>query len=265
MAVVTGASSGIGRAVAVDLAGRGATVVAVARRAAEVENTAEDCRRSSLDSFAVVADVSVPEDCEKVGLAVHERLGRADILVNNAGISMHKDIRHTSVEDVERVMRTNFLGAVHMMAQFLPGMLERRRGSIVNVGSVAGQIPNPKEVAYGASKAALHNWTHGLGIDLDGSGVHAGLLSPGPIDTEIWDKDETPASYNGRKYPAELVAAGVARMIERELVHLTVPRRYGAPGPLYALPLVGRAMRWGLLRFEEGGQRRNAAAGGAQP
>lgn len=261
VAVVTGASSGIGRSVAAELAGRRATVVVVARRERELEETAELCRRSSPDSFAVVADVADRVDSEKVGMAVHERLGRADILVNNAGISMHKDIRQTSVDDVQRVLGVNFLGAVNMMAQFLPGMLERGRGSIVNVGSVAGQVPTPKEVAYGAAKAALHYWTHGLAVDLHGTGVHVGLLSPGPIATEIWAKDETPSSYRGRMYPPEVVAAGLVRMVEKELVHLTVPRRYGAVGPLYTIPLVQRAIRWGLVRFEEAGQRR--AAGGS--
>jgi short-subunit dehydrogenase len=171
---------------------------------------------------------------------------------------MHKDVQETSIDDVERVLRINFLGAVHMVSQFLPGMVEQRRGFIVNVGSVAGQIPNPKETAYGAAKAALHNWTHGLNLDLHGTGVHAGLLSPGPIDTEIWDKDETPSSYTGKKYPPEVVAIGAARMIEKGLVHLTVPRRYGAVGPIYALPLLGRAVRVGLVRFEEAGLRRRA-------
>lgn len=255
VAVVTGASSGIGRAVAVDLAARGAVVAVVARRQRELEETADLCRRSHPDCLALVGDVAAREDCEKVAGIVHERFGRADIVVNNAGISSHKDVRDTTIEDVQRLIAVNFLGAVNLTTQFLPGMVQRGRGFIVNVGSVAGTLPNPKEAAYGASKAALHNWTHGLRIDLHGTGVHAGLLSPGPIDTEIWEKDETPSSFDGKKHPPEVVAAGAARMIEKELVHLTVPRRYGAVGPMYNLPLVGRAMRWGLVRFEEAGSR----------
>ncbi|HEX9549390.1 MAG TPA: SDR family oxidoreductase [Acidimicrobiales bacterium] len=256
VAIVTGASSGIGRAVAVDLARRGASVVAVARREAELEATADACRRPSPDSFAEVADVARAGDCQKVVDAAVRRLGRVDVLVNNAGISMHKDVRQTSPADVERVMSVNFLGAVTMTSLVLAGMVERREGWIVNVTSVAGQIPSPKEAAYGASKAALHMWTHGLNVDLAGTGVHAGVLSPGPIDTEIWGKDETPSSYQGRKYPAELVAGQLARMVERDLVQRTVPRLYGVFGPLYALPVTGRLLRWGLVEFEMAGQRR---------
>lgn len=253
-ALVTGASSGIGAAVAVDLARRGATVVITARRAVELDAVAEQCRKHAPGSFGVPADLSDPEACGRVVAVAAARLGSVDILVNNAGISLHRHALDTTPDDVERVLQVNFLAAVRTTMAALPAMADRGRGSIVNVTSVAGYIPNPKESAYGASKAALHLWSHGLAVDLAGTGVHIGVLSPGPIDTEIWDKDDTPSSYHGRKYPPEIVAKGVARMIERELVHLTVPRRFGAVGPLYTLPIVSRAVRRGLISFERKGQ-----------
>jgi short-subunit dehydrogenase len=263
VALVTGASSGIGRAVAVDLAKRGATVVVCARRAAELEATAEMCRRHAPDSFAVTADVGSAEDCARlIGVAV-ERLNGVDIVVNNAGVSMHKHALDTSAQDVARIMSVNFLGAVNITVPLLAGMVERGRGSVVSVTSVAAYLPNPKESAYGAAKAALHLWTHGLNVDLAGTGVHAGVLSPGPIDTEIWGKDELPSSYAGKKYPPEVVAVGVARMIDKELAHLTVPRRFGAVGPLYTLPGVNRLVRRGLIKFEEAGQSKLESRGQA--
>jgi short-subunit dehydrogenase len=144
-------------------------------------------------------------------------------------------------------MAVNFFGAVYLTMAALPGMLERRHGSIVNVTSVAGYVPNLKESAYGASKAALSRWSHGLAVDLHGQGVHVGVISPGPIDTDIWlTEGEEP--YAGKLYPPEVVAAAVSRMIERGSVHRTVPSRFGAVGALY--PLVGRAMRFGIRRFE---------------
>lgn len=256
VALVTGASSGIGAAVAIDLARRGATVAVVARRQTELEAVAERCREHTAGSFAVVGDLARAADCERLVATARERLGSIGIVVNNAGISLHRHALHTTPADVERVMQVNFLAAVHTTMAALPGMVEEGRGSVVNVTSVAGYIPNPNESAYGASKAALHLWSHGLGVDLHGTGVHVGVLSPGPIDTEIWGKDEAPSSYQGRKYPPQVVADGVARMIERDIVQLTVPRRFGAVGPLYALPLVGRAVRRGLIRFEQAGERR---------
>lgn len=257
-AIITGASSGIGRAIALDLARRGATVVVTARRAEELEATAAECRHHTPGSFAVTGDVASSDDCEQVVAQARERIGPVDIVVNNAGISMHKHALDTSPADVARILGINFMGAVNMTTPALTEMVERGRGSIVSISSVAAYIPNPKESAYGAAKAALHLWTHGLGVDLAGTGVHAGVLSPGPIDTEIWDKDETPSSYDGPKFAPEVAAAGVARMIEKELPHLTVPRRYGAVGPMYSLPLIGRAVRRGLIRFEEAGQRKAA-------
>jgi short-subunit dehydrogenase len=262
VAVVTGASSGIGKAVAVELARRGAVVVCMARRAAELETTAAECRTYAPESYAIRADVAEPGDCEKVVKSADERFGRVDVLVNNAGISMHKHVLDTSPVDIEQVMRVNFFGAVTMTSLVLPSMVARGMGSIVNITSVAAQIPNPREAAYGAAKAALHAWTHGLAVDLHGTGVHAGVMSPGPIDTEIWDRDETPSSYNGRKYPAQIIADGVARMIERQQVHVTVPRRYGSVGALYGLPLAGRALRRGLVAFERAGEKRAATRGG---
>lgn len=253
VALVTGASSGIGAATAVDLARRGAIVVVVARREAELEATAVSCRTHTGNSFAVTADLALAGEGERVVGSAEAKLGCVDIVVNNAAISLHRHALKTSAADVERVMAVNFLSAVRTTTAALPGMVDRGRGSIVNVTSVAGYVPSPSEAAYGASKAALNLWSHGLAIDLAGTGVHVGVLSPGPIDTPIWELDETPSSYKGRKYPPELVAAAVAKMVEQKIAHMTVPRRYGMYGPMYALPVLGRMMRRGLVAFERKG------------
>jgi short-subunit dehydrogenase len=257
VAVVTGASSGIGKAVAIDLARRGATVAGVARREAELAATLEECRRHAPTSIHQTADLSSRRGCEAAMSSILARLGRVDILVNNAGISIRKPAVLTTVEDVERVMAINFFAAVYLTMAALPGMLERRRGSVVNVTSVAGYLPNPKEAAYGASKAALSLWSHGLNVDLHGTGIHVGVVSPGPIATEIWEKDEFAASYTGKLYPPAVVAEAVARVIERRLAHVTVPRRFGIPPILY--PMLGRPMRWGLRRYDQRPVRRPVA------
>jgi NAD(P)-dependent dehydrogenase (short-subunit alcohol dehydrogenase family) len=245
VAIVTGASSGIGAATAVRLAALGADVVGVARRADRLEDTMAACRRHRPASFGHVADVSSRAECEAVAAAVLDRSQRIDVVVNNAGISLHRGAAETTVEEIERVMAVNYFGAVYLTMAVLPHLLARGSGSIVNVTSVAGYLPNPRESAYGASKAALSRWTHGLAIDLHGRGVHVGVLSPGPIDTEIWsDPDD---DYKGKLYPPSVVADGVVRMVERRLIHLTVPRQFGVVGALY--PLAGRPMRWGIRRY----------------
>lgn len=258
ISIVTGASSGIGAATAVELARRGATVAVVARRAERLAEVVEQCRRHGTEAFAHPADISDRAACNDLAAAVTARFGKVDVVVNNAGISLRRHAARASVEEIERVMQINFMGAVYLTMAVLPGMVERGRGSIVNVTSVAGYIPNPHESAYGASKAALSMWSHGLAVDLAGSGVHVGVLSPGPIDTEIWEKDEEEAAYDGKLYPPSIVAEGIARMIESGKVHATVPRQYGLVGAFY--PLVGRLMRKGLVEFQRRAEEKGRAA-----
>ncbi|MHB8340684.1 MAG: SDR family NAD(P)-dependent oxidoreductase [Mycobacteriales bacterium] len=247
VALVTGASSGIGRATAVELARQGAVVAVTARREGLLAETVSACARHTSGALSLVADLGSPGEPERVVAAVQSQLGRLDILVNNAGIPLHLPAADTPVTEIDRVVTVNFLAPVHATMAALPGMLERHCGAVVNVTSVAGYLPNPGEGAYGASKAALSLWTHALAVDLHGTGVEVSVVSPGPIDTEIWSKDQTPSPYTGRKYPPELVARAILRSIERRTLHRTTPRHYGALAPAYLL--VGRPMRWGLRRF----------------
>jgi short-subunit dehydrogenase len=246
VAVVTGASSGIGEAVAVALAAKGATVAGIARRVDRLEAVIARCAAHTPGALAIPADVGDGAQAEHAIHVAEQSLGRIDILVNNAGISPGEDPLHNLVDDAYRVMTVNFFGAVHTTAAVLDGMVARGKGSIVNVTSVAGYVPNPGEAAYGASKAALSRWSHGLAVDLHDKGIHVGVLSPGPIATEIWDTNGT-AHYDGKLYPASMVADGIVRIIERGITHMTVPRRFGAVGVLY--PLAGAPMRWSLRRY----------------
>src|SRR3954447_308154 len=143
VAIVTGASSGIGAVTAEALTSSGAKVVAVARRSDLLDEVVARCGH---DATAIVGDVSDRAFAERV---VRE-VGRVDILVNNAGISPGEQVTTRAADDAERIMKVNFFGAIYFAGVVLPGMLERKHGSIVNVTSVSGYVPAPGEPAYGA-------------------------------------------------------------------------------------------------------------------
>jgi NAD(P)-dependent dehydrogenase (short-subunit alcohol dehydrogenase family) len=248
VAVVTGASSGIGAAIARDLASRGTTVVACARRREPLERVVEKCRRGAPASEAVVCDVGEREQVEGLVRDVLARHGRIDVLVNNAGIPMRVHATRLTAEQVERVMRIDFLGAVWATLAALPSMLARRSGHIVNVSSVAGRLPSPREAAYTAAKHALAGWTETLAVDLEGTGVRAHLVNPGPIRTEIWEKVDEPPAYRGRMYPPEGVAAAVRSCLERDRLEVWYPRRL-APLELARI-LAPRAFVRSLARYD---------------
>lgn len=236
VAIVTGASSGIGRAIALDLARRRAVVIAVARRADMLGDVIAICRRSSPDSDGVAADVSDREAIEEAVGRVLERFGKIDIVVNNAGIPMRVHATRLTVEDVRKAMEVNFMGSVYVTMAALPSMLRRRRGHIVNVASVAGRVASPREAAYAASKFAMAGWSETLASDLYRTGVRVHSVYPGPIRTEIWDKITEPAAYHGKMYPPEDVAAAVRACIEKGYFE-----RY-VPGHFAVMPIVRALM-----------------------
>ena len=230
VAVVTGASSGIGRVTALEFARRGATVVGVARREEQLKRLAEECGARTPASGYLAGDLGERAFAERVVSDTVARHGRIDVLVNNAAISKHKHLYHTSADEVERVMQVNFLSSVWTTLAAIPQMLLQGEGWIVNVSSFAGRVVPPRETFYAASKAAMDAFTEGLWNDLDGSGIHAGLVVPGPIDTEIWLKEDEPVAYDGPKHPPEIVTDAIFEVIERRKREVMAPKR--------SLPLV---------------------------
>ncbi len=230
VAVVTGASSGIGRATALTLARAGATVVATARRETLLQQVSAACREHSPDSCHIAGDLREKAFAEKLVEDAVERFGRIDILVNNAAVPMHRPLYEISVEEAEEVMRLNFLSCLWTCFAAIPHMLiqgeaSENGGVIVNVSSFAATVVPTYETIYAASKGAMNSFTRGLWNDLAGSGIHCVLVIPGPIDTEIWDKFEDDNAYSGRRYPAQLVADEILTAIKKRRFEVTVPRR----------------------------------------
>jgi short-subunit dehydrogenase len=251
VAVITGASSGIGWVTALEFARRGATVIGVARREDRLRQLVDECRPLSPESSYIAGDLGERDFAERVVAETHARHGRLDILVNNAAVSKHKQIYHTSAEEADHVMRVNFMSCVWTTFAAIPLMLQQGGGSIVNVSSFAAKVSPPRESLYAASKAAMNSFTEGLWLDLAGSGIHVALVIPGAIDTEIWLKEDEPVAYNGKKHPPSLVAAAILTAIEKRLHEVQVPKRDPQLLTARVLRLFAPALlRAGMHRFE---------------
>ena len=243
--IVTGASSGIGRVTAKAFAARGATVVTVARREGLLRALTDECRRDAPASECFVGDLGERAFAERVVDETVAHHGRLDVLVNNAAVSKHKQIYHLSADEAEAVMRVNFLSSMWTTLAAIPYMLRQGGGTIVNVSSFAAKVAPPREPVYAASKAAMNSFSEGLWNDLAGSNIHVAIVNPGPIDTEIWDKEDEPVAYHGKKYPPEVVTDAIFEAIEKRRYEITVPKR----NPMLLTARVLRLFFPSLLRF----------------
>jgi short-subunit dehydrogenase len=208
--LITGASSGLGAALARGLAAREAVVGLIARRRDRLAEVLAGCRRSSPRSAMWVADLADTAALRELALRAWDGLGGIDVLINNAAIPKRRAVADLDPDEVEDVMRVNFFAPMRLTLALLPRMLARGTGLVVNVSSVGGRLPIIHESAYCASKFALCGWSEAMAVDLHGSGVSVKLIEPGPVDTEIWDHpgSEEPL-YQGPRFPADEVAEGV--------------------------------------------------------
>jgi short-subunit dehydrogenase len=177
IAVVTGASSGIGAATARLLAAQDWRVIAVARRAERLEQLADGV-------VAVPADLTDPEAPARVREAVEREAGRLELLVNNAGAEWRSTFADGGHENVRRTMEVNFDAPVRLTEALLPLLRGSAPSAVVNVSSVAGRVGRPRNSAYAASKFALAGWSEALGLEEEPHGVHVGVVLPGFISTE---------------------------------------------------------------------------------
>jgi short-subunit dehydrogenase len=215
--LLTGASAGIGAALAPMLAARGARLVLCGRDPAKLEAVAERCRGAGAQVQAHVVDLADPAAAERMAQEAEQELGGIDVLVNNAGTPMRRRVQQLTVEELQHTMAVNFESPARITMALLPGFLTRDRGVIVNVSSFGGRAAIPAESAYCASKFALCGWSESLAMDLWHTGVEVRLIIPGAIATDIWDRPgNDPAHFSGELEPPETVAAGIIDAIEGE-------------------------------------------------
>jgi uncharacterized protein len=242
--VITGASSGIGEALAGRLAERGWHCVLLARRRDRLEALARE-----LGGEAVVCDVSVREEVDRAAEVVRERHGRIRLLVNNAGIPGRSQALRRDPEQMERVLSTNFLGTVWATWAFLPLLEAGRPSRIVNVVSVSGAVSFPPMGPYAPSKHAQLAFSRAAAAELAPRGVGVLTVNPGFVHTEGFPNRERLRSAFMRRLVVdpEVVVEHVLRGLDRGAVEIFVPRWYRAPAIAQALAPATTARLLGRL------------------
>ncbi len=224
--VVTGASSGIGAALARELAAHGAVVGLCARRTALLEEVLADCRRSSPASRAWTVDLSDLDGLDGFVRRAEDELGGIDVLVNNAALMMDRDALDTPWEDLVRITETDYYSPVRLTLAALPAMLARGGGRVVVISSMAARMSTPGEAAYAAAKAALSAYFEALAGELWESPVRFHLVYPALIDlTPGVDGDDSLAATTtgATRIPAPVLARDIRRQMERDELELYMP------------------------------------------
>ena len=230
--VITGASSGIGRATARAFAKQGAAVVLAARRGEALEEAALECTAAGGQALAVPTDVSDAEAVQELGRRAMAEFGRIDVWVNNAAVTAFAPLEEIPLEDFRRILDVNVMGYVHGARTALPYFRAQGQGVLVNVSSIVASVPQPYTHAYSMSKAAIRALSASLRqeLRLEGAqGIRVCTVMPATIDTPFFDHT---ANYTGRKvkamppvYTPERVARTIVKLARR-------PRREAVVGPM---------------------------------
>ena len=220
--LITGASSGIGRATSIELAKRGAILALTARRLKTLRKVSDEIKDAFPEAQAplsIPSDVSDKEDVGRLVKKCVDYLGGIDILINNAGIGVYGNTEMTALEDFRSVMEVNFFGSLHCILEVLPRMKEIGKGLVVNVASVAAMHGVPYMGAYSASKAALVALSQSLRAELAKSGISMMIIYPGYTQTDFFKNEKRVGGAHrpaGPYAPATKVARAIIKAIESE-------------------------------------------------
>lgn len=240
VAVVTGASSGIGRATARALAGKGSTIVLTARRADVLADAVAECEAAGGQARAVPADVSDPQAVATVAAEAAEGFGRIDAWVNNAAVNLYGGLLDVPVRDWHRVIEVNLLGYYHGARAVLPWFHEQGSGVLVNVSSVLGKVPSPYQSAYVATKAAIRALSDSLRQEVaEVDGIDVVTVLAGAVDTPLF---EHAGNYSGRRPRPPRPVIAPQRVAEAIATAVRRPRREVVVGASTRAGLAGRRL-----------------------
>lgn len=224
--LITGASSGIGKAAAIEFAKNGSNVILVGRRKEKLLDVEKKLAKYNVSTLVCTCDVSDKSQVKQMCKVVLEKFSRIDILVNNAGFAIYGKVSDLDIDQIESQMATNFFGTVYCIKNFLPKMIEQKSGHIVNVASVAASFGLPGIASYCASKFAMLGFSEGLQHELKDSGVRVTVVSPIMVRTNFFDHpsfDSIPKNPT-TSISSESVAKAILKASNSSRLEIIVPR-----------------------------------------
>jgi len=248
VAVITGASSGIGAATARKLASQGLKVILVARRQDRLEHLAEEIRNNGGQAETLPADLSKESERQRVYSQVESKYGHVDVLINNAGLGWYGFGTEMPWTIAYEILQVNITAVVHFTLLCLNKMRSLGSGHIINIGSISGSLPSQGVAVYGATKSFLDNFTTALYRELTGTQLHVSVVRAGPVFTEF---DEAVASLNGGLHlPTEHIGVSAETVANRIWNLLEHPRRVVyVPTWLSITPFVENTFGWIIDRL----------------
>jgi len=237
--LITGASSGIGRELALEYARRGSHVMAVARREKELDQLVSDITAAGGRGSRLVCDVADAQAAHDVVAKAAEELGSLDMVIANAGVGGAQHASRTKLEDITKSLAVNVTGAMATLVGAIPIMLHQKSGHLVGVTSLAGRRVLPSGAIYSAGKAALSVFLEGLRIDLTEAGLRVTDVQPGFVDTPMTQANKHPQPF---KWEAPKAARYIADQLE------SAPRIVAFPFPLTFLSRLGQILPYGVYK-----------------
>jgi len=232
--LITGASSGIGKQTAIEFAKLGSSIILVARRKNKLEQVENELKQFNVNTLVCVCDVSKKDQVEELSKIVLQKFDSIDILVNNAGFVIYGSVSDLSINEIESQMETNYFGMIYCVKNFLPLMLKKKSGHIVNVASVGASFSIPGVSSYCATKFAMLGFSEGLKHELYGTGVGLTVVSPIMVRTPLF---EHPSFTNFSKF-----STGVS--LSSETVAKTIIKASNSSRLEIVVPSVARAAIW---------------------
>jgi uncharacterized protein len=249
--LITGASSGIGKESAIEFAKLGANVILVSRTKEKLEQVADELKKFNVTILVCQCDVSKKDQVKEMSKTVLEKFDSVDILVNNAGFAIYGSVHDLSIDDIESQMETNYFGMVYCIKYFLPLMLEKKSGHIVNVASVAASFGLPGITSYCASKFAMLGFSEGLKHELKNSGVGITVVSPIMVRTNFFEHPsfEKMPKFFPTSLSSKTVAKAILKAANSPRLEIIVPSLVrGAVWlkntfPYFINPILGKAFK----------------------